>query len=123
MSLEIQGRLVKVMPQVKGEGKNGGWVKQDFVIETAGDYPKKVCLTAWGDKVANLARVKPGDVVKVSFEPSSREYNERWFTELRAWKIDGSSSAGASSPANEMPPPPNEEPFGLNEENGGDLPF
>jgi len=110
MALEINGKLVKVMEQVTGEGRNGGWVKQEFVIETFDQYPKKICCSVWGDKTEQLRRFQPGDDVKVSFNLESREYNERWFTEVRAWKLDpagaisanpaqGASSYSAPAPA------------------------
>ncbi len=88
-TLEITGKLVKVMDEVSGQGKNGTWTKREFVIETVGEqYPKKVCVSAWGDKADNLRNVKPGDEIKVSFNIESREYNERWYTDVRAWRIE-----------------------------------
>ena len=100
MALEITGKLYKVLAEQTGAGKNGSWVKQEFVIETAEQYPKKVCCAAWGDKVPTVKNLKLGDNLKVSFNIESREYNERWYTELRAWKIEASSEgADSSSPA------------------------
>jgi hypothetical protein len=98
MALEINGKLIKVMEQVTGESRNGGngWVKQEFVIETFDQYPKKICCSVWGDKTDQLRRFQPGDDVKVSINIESREYNERWYTEVRAWKLD---PAGAPSAA------------------------
>ena len=51
MSLEISGKLVKKMPEQTGEGRNGTWKKREFVIETEGQYPQKICIATWGDKV------------------------------------------------------------------------
>lgn len=107
MSLDVTGRLVKVLPQQRGQGKNGEWVKQDFIVETTEQYPKKVCFSAWGDKVNDLTRVNVGDELMVSFNVESREYNERWYTDLRAWRIsaNASQSAGIPSMPGEIPPP------------------
>ena len=58
MALEIIGNLWKVMPEQSGAGKNGTWVKQDFIIETDDQYPKKVCITAWGEKADELKKLK-----------------------------------------------------------------
>ncbi len=92
--MEIKGRLIHVLAVQSGEGKNGPWKKQDFVIETDGQYPKKVCLTIWGDKF-NETFLTVGNELLVSFDAESREYNGRWFTDLKAWKIElaGSESA------------------------------
>ena len=88
MALELVGSLIKVLPEVTGQGKNGPWMKQEFVIETFDQYPKKVCLSAWGDKTADLKRYALGDVLKLNISIESREYNERWFTEARAFRIE-----------------------------------
>ncbi len=101
MNLEISGKVFKILPEVTGEGRNGTWVKRDFVIETEEQYPRKVCFSTWGDKSAELKNFAVGDSVTVSFNADSREYNERWYTDLRAWKIIKQGSAGA---APEMPP-------------------
>jgi hypothetical protein len=110
MALEINGKLVKVMEQVTGEGRNGGWVKQEFVIETFDQYPKKICCAVWGDKTEQLRRFQPGDDVKVSINLESREYNERWFTEVRAWKLDPAGTVSAApaqgAPSYSAPTPP-----------------
>ncbi|HEX8545689.1 MAG TPA: DUF3127 domain-containing protein [Cytophagaceae bacterium] len=119
MALELEGRLVKVLPQQTGAGKNGTWVKQDFVVETSDQYPKKICFSAWGDKAADLSRYKTGDVLKVAFNLESREYNEKWYTEARAWKIDG-NVAGETQKASASAP--TESTF-FSDEEDNDLPF
>ena len=100
MALEFEGSLIKVLPEVTGQGKNGAWVKQDFVLETEDQYPKKACFTAWGDKSADLKTFSLGEKLKIQFSVESREYNERWYTDLRAIRIDatGSSSTPSSAP-------------------------
>ncbi len=124
MAIEIIGRLQVVLPVQNINGKNGTITKQEFVIETMDQYPKKVCLEAWNDKVDILRTIQPGTQVTVSFNPESREYNGRWYTSLRAWKIDLSGGAAphqsAPSPSNNSVPPfPTEAPPMPD----GDLPF
>lgn len=119
MALELEGRLIKILSQQTGAGKNGTWVKQDFVVETADQYPKKICFSAWGDKASDLSRYKTGDNLKVAFNLESREYNEKWYTEARAWKIDGGmkeDSQKASAPAQ------SESTF-FSDDEENDLPF
>lgn len=118
MSNEIQGSVIKLLKEQSGEGKFGRWQKQEFVIETKDQYPKKVCFAAWGDKVDVVKNLKPGEVITISFNPESREYNERWYTELKVWKIDKSSSG---VPKDDVPPPFNENDIPPPEEE--DLPF
>ena len=103
MVLEFEGNLVKVLPEVTGQGKNGVWVKQDFVLETEEQYPKKACFTAWGDKAADLKTYSLGEKLRISFNVESREYNERWYTDLKAYRIDVAGSTSASSPPLSQP--------------------
>lgn len=102
MSLELQGRIIKILPKQSGEGRNGAWQKQEFVIETTGEqYPRKICCSAWGEKVDTLSRFQINDEVKVGINIESREYNERWYTDVRAWKIDlvgGTQSISIATP-------------------------
>jgi len=118
MSLDLKGQLIKKMPLVSGEGRNGKWEKQEFVIETEDQYPKKVCISLWGDKIKSLDEVSEGDKITVSVNIESREYNERWFTDVRAWRIQKEEGNAPSMPpdnlAIDMSDPMDEE---------GDLPF
>lgn len=83
--MEITGKVIQILPEQTGVKKDGSsWLKQDFVIETNDKYPKKVCITTFEDKVP----IPPvGKEIEVSINLESREYNERWYTEVRAWKI------------------------------------
>ncbi len=93
MALEITGTLIKKMDSVGGNGAKGPWSKQEFVIETHDNYPRKVCMHVWGaDKVNELASIKEGDTITVSFNVESREFREKWYTDLRAWRIEKSAN-------------------------------
>ena len=123
------GRLVQVLEEVSGVGKTGNsWKKQSFVVELDGSstYPKKVCLTAWGDKVDTLKRLTIGDRISAAFDVESREYQGRWYTDLKAWKIDveaNRSTGGGVDPFDgvDVPPMDNSSSASLPDEN--DLPF
>lgn len=122
MNLEITGKLLQVLPEQTGSGKNGTWVKQEFILETEGDqYAKKICFSVWGDKTQVLKSVKPGATLKVAFNVESREYNGRWYTDVRAWKLEiaGSSDSYSEQP---MSAPPVYSPGDLPSEKD-DLPF
>ncbi len=93
--MEISGSIIQVLPLQTGEGRNGSWKKQDFVIETESQYPKKVCISVWGDKV-DTGLIQVGNKVKASIEVESREYNGRWYTDVRAWRLDASEGSSTS---------------------------
>ncbi len=88
MALEISGKVMLILPEQTGTGKNGQWSRQDFVIETEEQYPRKVCFSAWGEKTALIKGLQKDAAVKVSFNVESREFNGKWYTDLRIWKID-----------------------------------
>jgi hypothetical protein len=98
--MEIKGRVIQLLPLQTGEGKNGAWRKQEFVIETDAQYPKKICISAWGDKI-NESLLQVGNEINVSFDLESREYNGRWYTDVKAWRMDAVSTGdvGGSAPA------------------------
>ena len=97
MALEIVGKLQQLLPLQSGTGSRGEWTKQDFIIETVDQYPKKVCVSAWGDKARDLDGVAIGESIKISVNIESREFNGRWYTDVRAWRIEreGSAQQGA----------------------------
>ena len=100
-TMEISGRVFKIGGVTTGAGQNGPWSKLEFVIETEEKFPKKVCFSAWNERVEEVQKIKVGDSVKVSFDVSSREYNEKWYTDLRAWKVE--AGGGASVPSQSPP--------------------
>ena len=121
--MEIKGKLVQKLPVQTGQGKNGEWKRQEFIIEQEGSYSKKACISTWGDKV-NVDALAEGEYVNVFFDVESREFNGKWYTNLTAWKIE---SAVASQPS--MPPTPPIESYNPDtdippmRDGDGDMPF
>jgi len=122
--MEIIGKVAHLLPLVTGQGRNGEWRKQEFVIEIPdGQFPKKICFSLWGDKI-DQAALSMNDTVKVMFDVESREYNGRWFTEAKAWRVEkqGAGSTAAAPIQTNSPQVPIESSF--NEAPGADdLPF
>ena len=98
MLLEINGKIVELLPVKSGQSANGEWRKQEYILETDGQYPKKICFMAWGDKIDQF-NIKQGEMVEVSVDLESREYNGRWYTDVKAWKVskDGATSESSRS--------------------------
>lgn len=121
--MELTAKLIQLMPVQTGMGKNGEWKKQNIILETDGMYPKKVCISLWGDKVNESLQV--GTILDVSFDIESREYNGNWYTDLRAWKIEPAGAGAAAPPvygtAQQAPAAPPVDFTSSNEED--DLPF
>ena len=85
--MEITGKIIQLLDVITGESKNGEWKKQDVILETDAQYPKKVCISVWGDKIDQF-NLKEGEAVTISVNLESREFNNRWYTDVRAWKVE-----------------------------------
>lgn len=97
MDLQITGKVIEILEEKSGKGKNGPWKKRDFILETAGEYPRKVCITQWGDQIDKNPIVKD-ETVTAFIDIQSREYNGNWYTDVKAWKIEkGAATSEGSS--------------------------
>lgn len=124
MSIQVKGTVIQILKPESGVSKAGKeWKKQEFVIETNEQFPKKVCFTLFGDKSSLLDGIAEGAEVEVFFSVESRDFNGKWFHNINAWKIE---SATAASGSKSYPPefstgdiPPPEQ----GDDSGNDLPF
>ncbi len=103
--MEFEGVVWRVLPQIKGTSARGEWVKQEVVFELPGEFNRKICVGFWGDKAQEAAMLKPGETITVSANVESREYNGRWYTEVRAWRINRKSAAEPQPMATDNLPP------------------
>ncbi|MBR4706109.1 MAG: DUF3127 domain-containing protein [Paludibacteraceae bacterium] len=141
--MDIVGKIIQVLPAQEGIGRNGNpWKLQPYVLETIENYPRKVHFEVFGE---DRIRQNPCDIdqiVTVSFDIESREFNGRWYTSIRAWKIQqgdmtqqaqpAPAAAAQTAPANAAPAqaapaenaPVNVDPFDASAGDGtSDLPF
>jgi hypothetical protein len=117
--MEIKGKIVSILPLATGTSAKGAWKKQEYILQTTEQYPKKICFVVWGEKIDEYA-IKENDAVEVSIDIESREFNGRWYTDVKAWKVVKESKTVSVSDET-FPPPPPEPP--LPEEMVEDLPF
>lgn len=94
MSTTVEGVVRIYPPMEQGITQSTGqpWYKQLMVIETYGQYPKKVAVSFMGEKINQLQQFPAGTPVKVHVNPESREYNSKWFTDLNGWKVEHGSA-------------------------------
>ncbi|QYH40278.1 DUF3127 domain-containing protein [Algoriphagus sp. NBT04N3] len=98
--MELSGKVIQKLPEVSGNSKSGNaWRKQEFIIETPGQYPKKVCVAIWGDKIDQFG-MEVGENVTMSVDVESREYNNRWYTEVKAYRVDKNGGNGSAPSSN-----------------------
>lgn len=87
MELKLSGKVIQILKEQSGEGKNGLWRKRDFILEIPGKYPRKVCITQWGDNIDQHS-VEEGLEITAYIDLQSREYNGNWYTDVKAWKVE-----------------------------------
>lgn len=102
--MEIEGKIIVALPEVTGVAKATGnpWKKREYVLETQETYPRKVHFDFFGER-ADQFPLAVGDVIKLSFDIESREYQGRWYTSIRGWKAEKTTGA-AAQPAAPQPP-------------------
>lgn len=111
--MDLTGKIIAVLPPQEGEGKNGTWKKQDYVIEyytQNSQYSKKMCFNLWGDRIDQF-NIQEGQELTISFDIDCREWNGRWFNDIRAWRVMPAQQAGQPIAPQPMPegmqtPPP-----------------
>ena len=87
--MEISGKIIQVLPEQGGVSKTSGkeWKLQAYVLETQEQYPRKVHFEVVGEDRIKANPCQLDDIVTISFDIESREFNGRWYTSIRAWKI------------------------------------
>ena len=105
--MDIKGKIIQKMEPQGGVSKAGNqWKKQEYVMETFDSYPKKVKFDFFGDR-ADQYPLEVGDVITLSYDIESREFNGRWYTDIRGFKAmkEDPSMSGAPAPYPPAPAP------------------
>ncbi len=102
--MDFEGKVLEILPPVSGQSARGTWERQTVVFEQPNkQYGKELAVTFMnkGQEVANL---RVGESYIVSFDIESRNYQGRWYTDVRAWRVQPVQAAQAAAPATNMPP-------------------
>lgn len=138
--MEIQGKVIAVLPERSGVSARGEWKSQTYVIETQEQYPKKMAFDVFGaDRIASFG-IHSGEVINVSFDIDAHEYQGRYFNQIRAWNVtkvsqqaaqqamaSSANAAGVANPTNQQNlfPPEQQSAQQQTQQRGNsdDLPF
>lgn len=105
MSVKVKGRVIVALPETSGTSKSGNaWRKLEYVLETEGQYPKKIAFSVMNDKIEAL-NLYVGAVGELSVDIESREYNGRWYTSVSAFAFTP-TQAPQAQPQPAAPAPP-----------------
>lgn len=135
--MELKGKILQILPLQTGisEKNNTEWRRQDIIVEPegSGQYPRKVCVSLWGDNIP-AQPFQEGEVLKMYIDIDSREFNGKWYTSIKAWKVEhlgGGAAESASAPSSFQTATPSAETESRpqsdnksdNSHNEDDLPF
>lgn len=123
--MEIQGRIIAVLPLREGTSSKGAWKSQEYVVETHEQYPKKLVFNVFGEDKINQFAIKQGEELKVSFDVDAHEYNGRWFNNIRAWSVQrvGNVSAQPTQTMTTNSQPVQQQAVPQQQGQSDDLPF
>ena len=102
--MEFEGVVYKILPPTKGTSARGDWQRQEVIFELQQEFSRKVCFMFF-NKESDVARLREGMTCTVSVNIESREYNGKWYTDVRAWRVQPKETEAA-------PPMPDMPPFG-----------
>lgn len=139
--MELQGKIIAALEPRSGVSARGEWKMQEFVVETHESYPHKMMFSVFGADRLQRFNIQVGQEVLVSFDINAREYQGRWYNDIRAFDVRLVDPATIGAQGMQAPPPPmgpapaqgvapqpqtaNPTPFPPTEEEGSadDLPF
>ncbi len=102
--MEFEGKVIQLLPKTEGTSARGPWQRQDVLFEMVQEFSRKLCVTFF-NKPDDVAKLRVGELYTVSVNVESREYNGRWYTDVRAWRIQAKQPAAATeAPMDDFPP-------------------
>ena len=139
--MELIGKVLQLGTLTEGSSPRGPWKKQELIIETMETYPKKVCVLCWNERVNEANGFFVGQIVTIQISIESREFNGKWYTDVRAIRFDQQPAQPVAQQQPAMPQmqqqpmaqpqqnfgqaplPPVNEAYFASSDNGDDLPF
>lgn len=101
--MEFEGKVIQILPKSEGTSARGPWQRQDVLFEMVQEFSRKLCVTFF-NKPDDVAKLRVGENYTVSVNVESREYNGRWYTDVRAWRIQQKQAAAPEAPMPDFPP-------------------
>ncbi len=101
--MEFEGVVYKIMPVTRGTSARGDWQRQEVIFELPQEFSRKICVIFF-NKESDVARLREGMTCTVSVNIESREYNGKWYTDVRAWRVQPKEETAAAPAMPDMPP-------------------
>ena len=106
--MDLTGKIIAVLQPRSGVSQRTGnsWMTQEYVMEIPGQYPKKMVFNVFGEERIKQFNIQMGDDVTVSFDIDAREFNGRWYNDIRAYNVQRGVVAPAASMGGDVNPFP-----------------
>ena len=101
--MEFVGKVLEILPAVSGQSARGTWERQTVVFEQANKQFGKEIAVTFMNKAQDVASLRVGESYTVSFDIESRKYMDKWYTDVRAWRVQPEQTQ-AQPPVQDMPP-------------------
>ena len=109
--MEFEGTVFRIMPPTSGQSARGAWQRQEVIFELPQEFSRKICVIFF-NKESEVARLREGMTCTVSVNIESREFNGKWYTDVRAWRVQPKEETPAAPPMPDMPPFGDEPQYG-----------
>ena len=106
--MEFSGKVIAILPVRTGVSKSTGneWKVQSYVVENHDQYPRRMCFEVFGSDKIDQFNIQMGEELNVSFDIDARQWNEKWFNTIRAWKVERVQEGAAENQSAAEPVPP-----------------
>lgn len=123
--MELTGKIIAVMPAKSGVSTKTGnnWMTQEYVIEVPGQYPKRCAFSIFGEDRIKQFNIQSGEDITIQFDIEAREFNGRWYNDVRAYNVLRSQNQEQASKVASQVANPFPQLMDAPDSDGGDLPF
>ena len=98
--MELTGKIIAEFNERGGISSRTGneWKAKSYVLEVPGDFPRKLAFDVFGTDRLQAFNIQVGELLTVHFDIDAREYNGRWYNDVRAFRIDRGQTAPTPAP-------------------------
>lgn len=93
--LKLTGKIVKILPPKTVVSSKGTWISQDYLLDVQDKFSREVLFNVFGQEKIDKFAISLGEIVEVSFNIETKEFNNKYYTSVSAWfvkKISGGSN-------------------------------
>lgn len=111
--MELTGKIIAVLQARSGVSQRTGnpWMTQEYVMEIPGQYPRHMVFNIFGEDRIKQFNIQMGQDYTVSFDIDARQFNERWYNDIRAYNVVPAAAGAPAADAQATPFPPQGAPF------------